>query len=56
MMRLLKSGDSYQPDLSQIEYVPLQGIFPESLTLEMDNLLFALQNGEIKTGVSFERP
>jgi hypothetical protein len=56
VIRSLKSGNVYQPGLSQIEYIPLSGKYPESLTREMNTLLLALQNGEIKTNVPFEKP
>ena len=55
-IRLLRDGDDNKPGLSQIRYVPINEKFPESLTREMDILLLGLQNGEIKTGVSFEKP
>lgn len=56
VMRLLRGGNAYEPGLSQIGYVPLNQKFPESLTREMDMLLFGLWNGEIKTGVPVEKP
>jgi len=56
VMRLLRGGNAYEPGLSQIGYVPLNQKFPESLTREMDILLMGLRKGEIKTGVSFEKP
>ena len=56
VIRALRSGNVYQPELSQIEYVPFSGKYPESLTREMDTLLLALQNGEIKTNVTIEKP
>ena len=56
VIRLFRAGDAYEQGLSQIEYVPLSGKFPESLTQEMDTLLLALWSGEVKTGIAFERP
>ena len=56
VIRRLKDGNISEPRLSQIKYVPLNQKFPESLTQEMDILLIGLWNGEIKTGVSFEKP
>jgi len=56
VIRLLRGGNIYEPGLSQIKYVPLNQKFPESLTREIDILLLGLWNGEIKTGVSFEKP
>jgi hypothetical protein len=52
----LKSGNAYEAGSSQIGYVPFNGNFPEKLSFEMDNLLLALQSGEIKTGVAPEKP
>ena len=56
VIRRLKDGNISEPRLSQIKYVPLNQKFPESLTQEMDILLIGLWKGEIKTGVSFEKP
>ena len=56
VLRQLKAGNVYQPELSQIKYVPLNQKFPENLTHEMDTLLLALRIGEVKTGVTFEKP
>jgi len=56
VLRLLRGGNIYQTRLSQIKYVPLNQKFPENLTQEMDTLLLALWIGEIKTGVTFEKP
>jgi basic membrane protein A and related proteins len=56
MMRLLGDGNVYEPGVGQIEYVPFNQKYPESLTRDMDALLLALQNGEIKTNVTFEKP
>jgi basic membrane protein A len=56
VMRLLRDGNVYEPGLSQIEYVPFNQKFPESMTREMDALLLALWNGEIKTNVTLSKP
>jgi basic membrane protein A len=56
VMRLLRSGNIYNPELSQIEYVPLSQKFPENMTQEMDTLLLALRIGEIKTNVTLSKP
>lgn len=56
VMRVLRGENVNEPGASQIKYVPLNQKFPESLTREMDILLFRLGNGEIKTGVPFEKP
>jgi len=56
VIRSLRDGNVDQRRLSQIKYVPLNKSFPESLTREMDTLLLRLLIGDIKTGVSFEKP
>ena len=56
VLRVLRAGNDYEPGSSQIRYVPLNAKFPESLTREMEDLLLKLWNGEIKTGVLFEKP
>ena len=52
VIRLLREGNVYKSGSSQIEYVPFDQKFPENLTREMDTLLLALRNGEIKTNVT----
>jgi len=56
VIRLLKGDNAYEAGSSQIRYVPLNPKFPESLTQEMDTLLFSLQIGEIKTDVAPQKP
>jgi len=56
VIRQLKGDNAYQPGSSHIGYVPLNSKFPESLTQEIDTLLFSLQIGEIKTGVAPQKP
>jgi len=56
VIRLLREGNAYEAEKSQIKYMPFNAKFPESLTREMDILLLALQTGEIKTGVTPEKP
>ena len=56
VMRLIRDGNAYEPGSSQIAFVPFNEKYPESLTYDMDALLLALQNGEIKTNVPFEKP
>jgi len=56
VMRLIRDGKAYEPGSGQIAYVPFNEKFPESLTQDMNTLLLALQNGEIKTNVPFEKP
>jgi len=56
LMRLLKDGQSSEPLLSQFGYVPLDDKFPESLKIEMDNLLSNLFSGYVQTSVPFHKP
>ncbi len=56
VIRLLRDGNINQRRLSQIKYVPLHQSFPESLTREIDTLLLRLLIGDIKTGISSEKP
>jgi len=55
-LRLIRDGKAREPQSSQVKIVPLNQKFPESLTQEMNTLLLALWIGEIKTGVTFEKP
>jgi basic membrane protein A len=55
-LRLLRDGKTTELRSSQIKYVPFDRTFPESLTREMDNLLFSLLNGEVKTNVTLKKP
>lgn len=56
VMRLIRDGKVYEPGSGQIENVPFNEKYPESLTRDMDALLLALQNGEIKTNVTLSKP
>ena len=56
VLRLIREGTIYESGSSQIRYVPFDRKFPENLTQEMDDLLLALWNGQIETGVTFEKP
>jgi len=56
MMREFGDGNVFNPGVSHIEYVPFNEKYPESLTRDMNTLLLALQNGEIKTNVTLSKP
>ncbi len=56
VMRLIRDGNFNGAVTGQINYMPLDQKFPESLTQETDALILKLLSGEIKTGVAFERP
>jgi basic membrane protein A and related proteins len=55
-LRLIREGKTTEPQSDQIKYVPFDQKFPESLTGEMDTLLFSLSSGEIKTNVTLKKP
>jgi basic membrane protein A len=56
VMRLLRAGNINQLGTTQIKYLPLNQKFPESLAQELDSLMLALWNGEIKTNVTLSKP
>ena len=56
VMRLLRDGNVSDVRVGQIENVPFNGNFPESLQDAFDFLLLNLQNGKIKTTVPLEKP
>lgn len=56
VMRMLWGGNIEEQRQGSIQYVPLGEKFPESLTQELNALLFGLETGEFKTGVPPEKP
>jgi basic membrane protein A len=56
LMRLLREGNINNLGSTQIMMMPLDQKFPQALAQEMDSLRVKLLNGEIKTGVAFEKP
>jgi len=56
VIRLLKEGQSTELVLGQFGYVPLGDHFPESLKIEMDNLLPNLFSGYVQTNVPLQKP
>jgi basic membrane protein A len=56
VMRLLREGNISAAESGQIMFRPLNEKFPESLSQEMQILLEQLQSGEIRTGVTVEKP
>ncbi len=56
MMRMIKTGTVSELKSGQIRYIPLDQKFPESLSQELNALLLALLNGEIKTNVTLSKP
>ncbi|CAG0989813.1 Membrane lipoprotein TmpC [Anaerolineales bacterium] len=56
ILRLIKDGKVAVHQSGQIKYIPFDQTFPENLTREMDTLLLALMNGQIKTNVTLSKP
>jgi basic membrane protein A len=54
IQKVLRVPGEVQP--GRIKYIPLVQTFSESLTQEMDVLIFALQTGEVKTNVTLSKP
>jgi basic membrane protein A len=55
-LRMVKEGNIQKVEPGQIQYVPFDKKFPENWTQEMDTLLLALQNGDVKTKISLTKP
>ncbi len=51
-----KKGEGLDASSGRIRYIPFDQTFPESLTREMDALILALMNGQIKTNVALSKP
>jgi len=56
MMRLVRGGNVSEARSGQIENVPFDGNFPESMQDAVDFLFLNLRNGKIKTAVPLEKP
>lgn len=56
VMRALSKGHIPEGRIGQIGFTPLPRQFPESLTNEMNDVLFRLWLGEIRTNVPLEKP
>lgn len=56
MMRLVRGGNVSEARSGQIENVPFDGNFPESMQDAVDFLFLNLRNGKIKTTVPLEKP
>ena len=54
--RMIKEGNIHKVETGQIQYVPFDKKYPENWAQEMDMLLLALQNGDVKTKVSLTKP
>ena len=56
ILRLLGEGKMVKAQSGQIKYIPLDQIFSDSLTRNLDLLLSRLQTGEVKTNVTMSKP
>jgi basic membrane protein A len=56
LMRRVRNGDLTDTKLNPIRYIALDSSISKSLSMEMDELLTALANGEIETNVTVEKP
>jgi basic membrane protein A and related proteins len=56
LMRLIQEGNASGARIGQIQFVPLNQTFPESLSFEIEFLLTMLGSGEIYTNIPFEKP
>ena len=56
LMRLIQEGSMSGSRIGQIQNVPLNQIFPESLNFEIDFLLTMLKSEEIYTNIPAEKP
>lgn len=56
MMRLLKEGNTPESKFGQFGYIPLHEKFPESLSIDLNQLLDELASGEVQTSVLLQKP
>lgn len=56
MMRLIKAGNIPESEFGQFGYVPLREKFPESLSIDLNQLLNELARGEVQTSVLLQKP
>jgi basic membrane protein A len=56
VLSLIKERTAYEPEKSQIRYVPFDQKINENLTREMDLLLLALDTAEVMTNVTLSKP
>jgi basic membrane protein A and related proteins len=56
LMRRIKDGNLADAEMSLIGYVPFEAFVQKNLVAEMDEILIGLENREIKTNVTPEKP
>ncbi|MBL8080049.1 MAG: BMP family ABC transporter substrate-binding protein [Anaerolineales bacterium] len=56
MMRLIKAGNIPESEFGQFGYIPLHEKFPESLSVDLNQLLDELASGEVQTSVLLQKP
>ncbi len=56
LMRFIRAGKVVESGIGQMQFVPLSQAFPESIGFEIQLLMTLLENGEIVTNVSAEKP
>ena len=56
LMRRVKAGNWIDAQASPIGYVSLEGVVPENVLVELEEILTGLASGEVKTNVTVEKP
>ena len=56
LMRRVKAGNWTDAQASPIGYVSLEGVVPQSVIMELEEILTGLASGEVKTNVTVEKP
>ena len=56
VIRQLQNGDPAATRIGQFGYVPLDEKLPQHLSVEMDELLFLLHQGDVQTNITLEKP
>jgi basic membrane protein A len=56
LMRRVKAGNWTDAQASPIGYVSLEGVVPENVIVELEEILTGLASGEVKTNVTVEKP
>lgn len=56
LMRRVKAGNWADAQASPIGYVSLEGVVPENVLAELEEILTGLASGEVRTNVTVEKP
>lgn len=56
VMRRVKAGNWTDAQTSPIGYVTLEGVVPENVIMELEEVLTGLASGEVRTNVTVEKP